>query len=135
MRILSSASLAMAALSPLQDVARRGEIALTPGVVLVAQEMANPAGGGSSQNRPGGLPPGQRGFEVRDILLPRRHILPGDRAVTRRSGNGGLASHTLTRCGLRKILPIGAHGHSALPPKPGQAVFDIGRVANLPLLT
>ena len=44
-------------------------------------------------------------------------------------------SHTLTRCGLGKVSPIGADGHSALSLKPREAVFDIGGVAHLPLLT
>ena len=82
-----------------------------------------------------GCTPDNAALKLRDILLHRRHILPGNGAIARRSGNGALASHTLTLRGLGKISPIGTHGHSALSLKPGKAMSDIGGVANLPLLT
>ena len=119
----------------LHDVSQVGEIGLTTRVVLVAQEMRDYSWRGSGHKHLGGLHPGQRRFEVRDILLHCRHILPGNGAIARRSGNSALASHTLTLCGLGKISPIGTHGHSALSPKPGKAMSDIGGVANLPLLS
>src|SRR5262245_53310017 len=119
----------------LHDVSQTGKIGLAARVVLVAQEMRDDSRRGSSHKSLGGLHPGQRRFKVRDILLHCRHILPGNRAVTRRSGNGALASHPLTLCGLGEISPISTHGHSALSPKPAKAMSDIGGVAHLPLLS
>src|SRR5262245_8157888 len=119
----------------LHDVSQTGKVGLTARVVLIAQEMRDDSRRGRSHKSLGGLHPGQRCFEVRDILLHCRHILPGNRAIARRSRNSALASHTLTLCSLGKISPIGAHGYSALSPKPAKAMSDIGRVANLPLLT
>src|SRR5438067_4936090 len=86
----------------LHDVSEAGEIGLTARVILVVQEMRNDSRRGSRHKDLGWLYPGQGGFEVRDILVHGPEILPGDRAVTRRSGDGSLASHPLTLCGLGK---------------------------------
>ena len=77
---------------------------------------------------------GQRRFEVRDILLHRRRdpsrqwgrCTPGGTTVARRP--------IPDACGLGKISPIGPDGHCALSLKPGEAMSDIGRVADLALL-
>src|SRR5215831_7782308 len=90
----------------LHDVSQTGEIGLAARVVLVAQEMRDDSRRSSRHKGLAGLYPRQRRFEARNILVNRRHILPGNGAIARRSGDSALASHTLTLCSLGKISPI-----------------------------
>jgi hypothetical protein len=114
------------------DVGEARQVRLAARVVLVLHEVRDDAGRGRRHERVGRLDRAESGLEIGDVLLDRRPVLPLDRAVARRPQDRGAPLAARGRLG--EVGPVGAHRDRRLSVEAGEAMTDVGGVADLPLL-
>src|SRR5262245_44672191 len=108
------------------------QVGLPTRVILVSQEVSDDAGRGGRHEGLGRLDLFQGCSQILDVLLHGRPVLPIDGPV---AGGTGDRRETLGASGsLGKVRPIGAGRHRALAAEPGEAMADVGGVADLALL-